>query len=72
VQAAVNLARIVGDAVDDLDRGASVLPAQQADATAFGAKIDGDEGAGVRRGEWPGCHCVASVLNAWYAGELAD
>jgi hypothetical protein len=47
VQAAINLARIVGDAVYDLDRRASVLPAQQADAAAFGAQIDGDEGARI-------------------------
>jgi len=49
VQAAVNLARVVGDAVYHLDRGATVLPAQQADAAAFGAKIDGNEGACIGR-----------------------
>ena len=51
VQAAVNLARVVRDAVDDLDRRATVLPAQQADAAALRAQIDGDEGARIGRGK---------------------
>ena len=62
VQAAAHLARIVGDAVDDLDRWAAVLPAQQADATAFSAKIDGDEGACIGRGKGlvgRGCHLTS-------------
>jgi hypothetical protein len=37
----------VGEAVDELDVRVAVLPAQQRDAAAFGAEIDGDEGAGV-------------------------
>ena len=68
----MHLAGIVGDAVDDLDRRASILPAQQADAAAFSAKIDGDEGACVGRGKRPGGHSAASAF--WVrriAGEMA-
>jgi hypothetical protein len=54
--------------MDDLDRRASVLPAQQADAAAFGAKIDGDEGACVGRNKGlvgRGCHLTSMEMTGF-------
>jgi hypothetical protein len=46
-QAAIDFVGVVGEAVDELDGGAAVGPAEQGNAAALRAQIDGDRGAGV-------------------------
>ena len=53
-EAAVDLAGTVREAMDEgkLDGRMAVFPAEQGDATAFGAEVDCDRGAQVSRLEW--------------------
>ncbi len=52
-QRAIHMNRPIGNAVDEIDLGAPIAPAQQRYAAALGAEIDGDAGARLRMAVGP-------------------
>ena len=65
VQAAVDLAGIVGEAMDQFDGRAAVVPAQQGDAAAFSAQIDCNRGSAVVRLQWSSRELFIALPHAY-------